>query len=315
MTRTSIKIIVSILLLTSLACGISDIFGTTSPQEQPGDLETAVARSLAETAVIQTAIAQGVAGTLDPGQQGNPQNSTQTQPELPSMTPSLELPSLTPSLEISPTSERPMVSVSQETNCRSGPGSVYDWLGALNVGQQAEVFGKDPSNSSWYIRNPNNSSGFCWIFGSFATITGNSSSVPVFTPMPTPTPAKTATWTTAPMDFNVSFKEMDHCVGPKYYARFEIYNNSSVIWQSFQTIVTDTVTAETVHVQSNFFDQFVNCNLGVSQDDLAPGEPGEAYSLVFSVNPFGHLLSASIKLCTLDNQLGSCITKTLTFTP
>jgi len=306
MTRTSIKIIVSVLLLTSLACGISDIIGTPAPQQQSGELETAVARSLAETAEIQTAIAQGVAGTMNPGQQVITQNTTQVQPELPS---------LTPSLEISPTSEKPMVSVSQETNCRAGPGSVYDWLGALNVGQQAEVFGRDPSNSSWYIRNPDNPSGFCWIYGSFATVTGNTSLVPVFTPMPTPTLAKTATSTTPPMDFIVSFKEMDPCGGPFYYARFDIYNNSSVIWQSFQTIVTDTVTTETITVQHNFFDQYINCVLGVSQDDLTPGEAGEAFSNVFAVDPWGHLFTASIKLCTKDNLLGSCITKTLTFTP
>ncbi len=305
MTRTPIKIMVSTLLLASLACGISDILGTSPPQQQPGELETAVAQRLAETALVQTSIAQGVAGTLNPGQPVIPQNSPQVQPELPS---------LTPSLELSPTSEKPMVTVSQVTNCRAGPGSSYDWLGALNVGQQAEVFGKDPSNSSWYIRNPDNQNGFCWIYGSFATITGNSSLVPVFTPMPTPTPAKTATWTTPPMDFNVIYKEMDPCTG-QYYARFDLYNNSSVTWQSFQTIVTDTMTTETVTAQRNFFDQYINCILGVSQDDLAPGEAGEAYSLIFSVDPWGHLFTASIRLCTLDNLLGTCITKTLSFTP
>ena len=186
--RSPIIHLVSILLLASLACGLSDITGTTPP-EQPGQLETAVARSLAETSSIETAIAQGVAGTMDPGLQGTPQNATQSQPELPS---------LTPSLEISPTIERPMLSVSQVTNCRSGPGTTYDWLGALNVGQQAEIFGQDPAKTSWYIRNPDNSSGFCWVYGAFATVTGNSSAVPVFTPMPTPTPAITATPTTPP---------------------------------------------------------------------------------------------------------------------
>jgi uncharacterized protein YgiM (DUF1202 family) len=207
-----------------------------------------------------------------------------------------------------------LVSVSQVTNCRSGPGSTYDWLGALNVGLQVEVIGRDPYNTSWYIRNPDNASGFCWIYGSFATITGNSSTVPVFTPMPTPTPAKTATFTTAPMDFVVSFKEMDTC-GVQYYARYDLYNNSSVTWQSFQTITTDTVTAQTVTAQSNNFNQFVHCVLGISQADLTPGETGEANSVIFAVNPLGHLLSASIKLCTLDNLGGSCVTKTLTFTP
>lgn len=303
--RLLFKLILSFVMMVSLACGISDLSGSNSPTQQPGELETAVARSLAETAGVQTAIAQGVAGTMDPGQQRLTQNPPQLQ---------TEHPILTPTLEISPTTERPLVSVSQVTNCRSGPGTSYDWLGALNVGQQAEVFGQDPAKTSWYIRNPNNSSGFCWIYGSFATIIGNSSNIPVYTPMPTPTPARTATFTTAPMDFIVSFKEMDTC-GLQYYARFDLYNNSSVTWQSFQTIVTDTVTAQTVTIQYNDFKQFVNCVNMVTQADLTPGETGEANSFLFIANPLGHLLTASIKLCTMDDLGGSCVTKTLSFTP
>jgi hypothetical protein len=296
---------VSVFLLASLACGLSDITGTSSPQEQPGQLETAVARSLAETAGMQTAVAQSIAGTVDPGQQGIPQTSTQSQPELPS---------LTPSLEISPTTEKPLVSVSQVTNCRSGPGSIYDWLGALNVGQQAEVFGRDPANTSWYIRNPNNSTGFCWIYGSFATITGNPNTIPVFTPMPTPTPARTATSTKAPIDFIVTFLKFDLCAGPTYYARYTLYNNSAVTWQSFHATTTDTVTAETQTVTKNSFTQYVACLLGVDQDDLTPGESGEAWTYIMASNPSGHLINAVIKLCTLDNLNGTCITKALTFT-
>jgi uncharacterized protein YgiM (DUF1202 family) len=303
--RSTIKWMVSFLLLTSLACGLSDFTGTSSPQEQPGQLDTAVAKSLAETSSIQTAIAQGVAETIDPGQQVTSQNSTQSQPELPS---------LTPTIELSPTTEKPMVSVSQVTNCRSGPGSIYDWLGALNVGQQAEVFGRDPANTSWYIRNPNNSTGFCWIYGSFATITGNTNTIPVFTPMPTPTPAKTATSTKAPIDFIVTFLKFDLCAGPTYYARYTLYNNSAVTWQSFQAKTTDTATAETQTVTNNSFTQYITCNLGVDQDDLTPGESGEAWTNIMAANPSGHLINAVIKLCTLDNLGGTCITKSLNFT-
>jgi len=303
--RAPIKLIVSVLLLASLACGLSDITGTSSPQDQPGQLETAVAKSLAETAVMQTVIAQSVIGTVVPSQQVIPQNSTQSQPELPS---------LTPSLELSPTLEKSMVSVSQVTNCRSGPGSGYDWLGALDVGEQAEVFGRDPSNTSWYIRNPDNSSGFCWIYGAFATVTGNTSAILVFTPMPTPTPAKTATPTPAPVDFTVTFLKFEVCSGPKYYARYDLHNNSAVTWQSFHSTITDTVTAATQINQSNSFKQIIACTLVIDQDDLAPGESGEAYTYVMYVNPSGHLIFAAIKLCTLDNLAGTCITKTLTFT-
>lgn len=307
MARTPGKLLISFFLFVSLACGLSDITGTSAPQQQPGELETAISVSLTGTAIQQTVIALGVSSTSNPGQPPASENPTQTPPELPS---------LTASLEISPTPDRPMVTVSQVTNCRSGPGSVYDWLGSLNIGQQAMVFGRDPANTSWYIRNPNNASGFCWIYGSFATITGNTGSVPVFTPMPTPTPARTATPTTPPMDFMINFKEIDTCGGPTYYARFDVVNNSLVTWQSYQSTLMDTITSfTTLAYNSNEFDQYINCLPGVFQGDLTPGESGEIHSFLFPANPAGHLISATIKLCTLDDLGGSCLTKTFTFTP
>src|SRR5690349_19186621 len=36
----------------------------------------------------------------------------------------------------------PIISVSVDTNCRSGPGKVYDYKGALLVGETAQIFGR-----------------------------------------------------------------------------------------------------------------------------------------------------------------------------
>jgi len=53
-----------------------------------------------------------------------------------------------------PTPGAPHVSVSVETNCRSGPGSAYAILGILKVGETAEVVGRSVFNDNWIIKLP-----------------------------------------------------------------------------------------------------------------------------------------------------------------
>jgi uncharacterized protein YgiM (DUF1202 family) len=290
------------LVVASLACSLSDLTGQATATQDPGSLDTAVAKSLAETASIQTAIAQGVASVAAPTQGGSSAGG-----------PTLEVQSsLTPSLTVSPTSGKAMVSVSNATNCRSGPGTVYDWLGALNPGQEVEILGKDPSNSSYYIKNPTNSSGFCWIWNTYATVTGDMAAVPVYTPMPTPTPAKTSTPTLVPADFTVVFEELTVC--GNYYFEFRITNTGSLIWQSYEATVNDTVASVYAYGSKSDFIDYTGCAETLVQHDLAPGETGRASAGPIN-NPTGHLINAIIKLCSLDGSGGTCISKSLIFTP
>ena len=296
------KFSISVLLLATVACGVN----LKSPTYQPtsNQLDTAVALGVVGTSAVQTAIALGVAGTLGPGQ---PSMS----PELPSLTPTI---SLTPSLTLTTTAEKVMLTVSQATNCRKGPASYYEWLGVLNVGEQADVFGRDPQNSSWYIRNPDVPSGFCWIFGEYATLTGNYSTLPVFTPMPTPT--RTFTPTNLPADFTVSFQSIENCMGgTEFWINFDILNTGSVTWQSWVGSVTDTNTGQTTSAGWNFFHYVVGCASSTLQDDLTKGESGGVYTGAFANNPTGHAIIAIVRLCTLDDALGICVSKELHFTP
>jgi len=82
------------------------------------------------------------------------------------------------------------VSVSQNTNCRSGPRLDYTLLTAINVGQQVEVL-KTFSNDYAVVKNPN-SSGDCWLFLQFANTTDFSAfNLAVATQPPTPQPTNT----------------------------------------------------------------------------------------------------------------------------
>ncbi len=71
----------------------------------------------------------------------------------------------------------PIVTVSINTNCRSGPNIVYDYLGALLVGEKTEVIGKHPEKNWLLVENPDKD-GICWITSQYATITGDISKLP-----------------------------------------------------------------------------------------------------------------------------------------
>ena len=112
--------------------------------------------------------------------------ATETPTVVPSVTATFT-PEPTATITLTPTSAVPMVSVSENTNCRTGPGVVYDLVGALVVGQQAVLVGKYTAGNYWIINN-SNGSGTCWLWGQYATVTGNTLGLPEYAPPPTPTP-------------------------------------------------------------------------------------------------------------------------------
>jgi len=104
---------------------------------------------------------------------------------------------LTPTITLTLPPSVPMVSVSVDTNCRTGPGINYDRLAGLFVGEKAEVIGKYTSVSPnyWIIRK---GSVTCWLWGRYATVEGNTGNLPEMVPPPSPTPTFTPTPTLTP---------------------------------------------------------------------------------------------------------------------
>lgn len=122
----------------------------------------------------------------------------------PSFTSTPELtatPSLTPTVTLTSTPSVPQVSVTSATNCRTGPGTVFDLLYTLQPGQAAELIGKDTLDDYWVIKMP--SGGTCWLWGQYAVVSGNVAALPEVPPPPTPTPSLPL----APSNFHVNF----HC--------------------------------------------------------------------------------------------------------
>lgn len=78
----------------------------------------------------------------------------------------------------------PMASVTLGTNCRTGPGRVYDLRGGAQVGAKYMLIGKSTSTGYWIILLPDGRE--CWLWGQYAIVEGNVSTLPEYAIPPTP---------------------------------------------------------------------------------------------------------------------------------
>jgi hypothetical protein len=301
-------IFASICLISLSACnmpgGPSVIDG---PNQVPtAGIQTQVAGIMASTSAAATALSNAVAGTLA---------AMATNTPIFTYTPSLSpTPSLTSTPTFTLTPSVPMVSVSVQTNCRTGPGSIYDILGVLGVGKTAEVVGRSVYNDTWIIKLPSNPAITCWLWGQYATVTGNTTGLPSFNPPPTPTPKVTNT--PAP-GFSVSFVDTTYCA-PEYAFQFQVNNTGGITWESIKLVITDNTASTTTTHTADSFRSYETCSLESSQENLEPGEgahvanynPGQ-----LDYNPSGHDFTANVKVCSQNGLAGTCLEKTINFTP
>ena len=279
------QILPAFLLFTLAACNLVFTPRTNEPISGPIiDPQLQIDQAVTQTFFAQTQIALSVQQTM-----------AMMATDTPSLTPSVTLP-LTP--------EKVMVSVSVETNCRSGPGQVYDYLGGLMIGETGEIFARDPTERYWYIRNPD-ATGFCWIWGEYATVTGITSSLPIYTPEPTPTPAST---------FTFSYRFWG--VGPGFECLlFDVTNTGSTTWESYSISIHDITHGDTGIGSGNEFINYDNwCFPTVTLLDLTPGETGTASGIMHMIHDAsGDHFEATLKVCSQNGLAGDCRVRTITF--
>jgi hypothetical protein len=70
----------------------------------------------------------------------------------------------------------------QPVNCRFGPDISYSVVGALIIGRQAEVIGKNIDVTWVYVRNPSDPSNNCWLSVDFIDLNGETALLPVVGP-------------------------------------------------------------------------------------------------------------------------------------
>jgi len=268
--RTSI-LIIGILILS--ACNL------------PG--ETATAEFIPPTEPQATA-------TSEPTNTFTPAIPTDTPTETPTETPTLK-----PSATFTPVP--PMATVVRESNCRIGPGGMYDLVATYQPGQVLEVIGKDLGNGYLFVKNPEKPEEQCYLLEQNLTITGDITVLPQFTPRPSPTAAPY---------FNVNFKKFDTCNGQDY-AIFVVENVGSVAFRSMYIKVTDKKVNKFVEQALNAFDLRVGCVLAKNIAPLERGATGYVNSPPFSWNARADKLTAVIYLCTEKDLKGTCVTQIL----
>lgn len=288
---TPILLSVIVLLILTLACVLPS-----------GPMPTQDIHSL-ETAVMGTM----VSGATQTAGSGISVDLVETATSTPTLAP--ELSTLTPTVTLAPvilftsTSTTPLISVSVATNCRTGPGRIYDRVGGLQPGQVAEVIGRNDASNYWYIRNPSRD-GFCWLWGEYATVTGNFAALPVYTPQPTPTPMP---------DFTADYHGLESCSG--WWTDIEIVNNGGITFESISISIRDLDTDVVASMSSDVFDNIDGCSGMSTRDRLSSGDGRIVSGPIFTYNPTGDDLRATITLCSRDGLNGTCVTESIEFKP
>jgi hypothetical protein len=296
------NVLLMVLLLGILACVGMPVVSTPNT----GDISTAAAQTVFADLTRNAPQAFFSATSM----LTQPPAFTSTETPTPSQTFTVTM-SSTPSPFIS------LISVSTPTNCRNGPGKVYDMQGALLVGEFAEVFGRDPTGNYWYIRNPDSDPEFCWVWGKYATLTGPALLLPVFTSPPTPTPTFTPSPTLTPTPspaFKADYIGLDACNG-SWWVEIKLKNKGSVPFKSVNISVKDKTTS---FASVNLADGFINmdgCLSRTVQDTIGLSDSYLLSAPAFNYDPTGHEIVSVITLCSDTGQKGLCATGKINFTP
>ena len=277
---------VAVLLIALLACVLP---GTTAPA--PVDPNA-----------FNTSVAQAISARQTESALKNPPTVTLTSiPNTPTLT---FTPLVSPTSDYTATPSIPMISVSEDTNCRTGPGKLYERVGILLVGETAEIVGLEARGEYWLIRNPDEGPEFCWVWGEYATISGNTFTLIIHTAPPPPE-----------SNFTLAFDTIKSC--SIWWADLKLTNASDALFTSITIILRDTSTdpVTEARLDSNEFTHNQGCGAPLKTDTLVGGAAITVSSPAFSYNPSGHNLNAKVTICTDANQKGTCLTREINFKP
>lgn len=284
MKKHPVPVFIAALLTVTLACALP---GSAAPvPTDPNAVNTSIAQTIRAR---QTEVARS-----------NPATGT--------FTPSPAPPTETPTATLSPTSEftatpaTPMISVSVDTNCRAGPGAVFERVGMLLVGQTAEIVARELKGEYWYIRNPGNGAEYCWVWGEYATISGNTLTLLIHTPPPPPAGS-----------LSVSFEKLETC--NVWWVDFKLVNHTDAVFRSVSITLRDVDTDTVVSLEANGFTNNEPCDPPDTNATLASGGTLTVSSPTLGYDPSKHNLNVKITVCTDVDRRGTCVTQEINFKP
>lgn len=288
MTRTQVNVgtILSAVILTVTACSPEVGKEPTFQIEATADWEAQAQETLAAltTLLITTEV---------------PTTPTNTFPPSPT-------PTITPSITPTPTQPALVIKVSENTHCRTGPGPTYVSLGVLLVGENAEVLAQSTIEDYWYILLPDKPDQPCWLSGAYATVEGDTSILPAYTPIPSPTPE---------FGFDLYLNSFQSC-GSTFFVVFSVQNAGANILKSGTVEIVEYDTGKKLYGPTFQRFPFAQVVLPVCPPDhgneLFPGQIKFIHVPIDPV-PYGKIARGTVKLCTGDHQSGECVTRTIYF--
>jgi len=215
-------------------------------------------------------------------------------------------PTTTPTLTPTATPIAPVLNVTSNTHCRTGPGPTYVSLGVLLVGEDAEVLAQSTVENYWYIHLPDKPDQPCWLSGEYAILEGDTSLLPVLTPMPSPTPE---------VGFDLFLNSFQSC-GSTYYVVFSVQNTGANTFMTGNIEIVEFKSKATLYGPTFQRFPFAHVVTPVCPPDhdneLLPGQILYIHVPIDPV-PHGKTARGTVKLCTMDYQGGDCVTKEIYF--
>jgi len=203
------------------------------------------------------------------------------------------------------------MTVSRPTNCRTGPGKAYDVVSTLLPEITVTVHGRDFSNQYWYIRNPEVGPEYCWVWGEYATFTGQNLALPVLASPPTPTATPSPIPT---LSFKLKGAGMASCSGA-FWMNILITSFSNDTFKSVKIEMQDLTDSVFRNIAVNGFASSNGCDNLSFVETVPPDGSVIVSSARFDYNLRGHTLKATVTICTDIDQKGVCTAMSASFSP
>lgn len=161
-----LKLTGAILIFVLLGCNIPG----GAPEPSDPVIQTAAAQTL------QVILTPSITGTVEPAQSPIVNTPAATTTPVGAVTPT-------------PTYSAPMLTVREQTNCRTGPGQDYEILFTYLPGKELEILGRYDPDNYWLVKSAESPTGSCWLWGEYVEVVGSFWAVPSVTPPATATKA------------------------------------------------------------------------------------------------------------------------------
>ncbi len=94
-----------------------------------------------------------------------------------------------PTATITPTYSTPILTVREQTNCRTGPGQDYEVVFTYLTNKKLEILGRYDPGNFWLVKSSESPTGQCWLWGEYVDVAGSYWVVVSVTPPATATKA------------------------------------------------------------------------------------------------------------------------------